>query len=61
LKLFWVTNIISVIYLGPYLQPKSATKGDFYDIFLSLIVSSQHHRLQMANKVNKVLLGKQPC
>ena len=42
------------------LQPKSATKGNFFHIFLSLIVSSWHHGLQMANKANEVLLGKWP-
>ena len=31
------------------LQPKSATKGEFFHIYLSLIVSSWHHGLQMAN------------
>ena len=50
------------------LQPKSATKGDFYIIifyffsyiFLSLIVSSRRHGLQMANEADEVLLGKRP-
>ena len=43
------------------LQPKSATKGDFFShIFLSLIVSSQRHGLQMANEADEVLLGKRP-
>ena len=42
------------------LQPKSATKGDFFHIFLSLIVSSRRHGLQMANEANEVLLGKRP-
>ena len=42
-------------------QPKSAaTKGDFVLIFLSLIVSSWRHGLQMANEADKVLLGKRP-
>ena len=40
------------------LQPKSATKGEFYDIFLTLIVSSRRHGLQMANEADEVLLGK---
>ena len=43
------------------LQLKSATKGDFFHIFLSLIVSSQCHGLQMANEADEVLLGKLPC
>ena len=43
------------------LQPKSITKGDFFHIFLSLIVLSQCHGLQMANKADEVLLGKWPC
>ena len=42
------------------LQPKSETKGDFFHIFLSLIVSSRRHGLQMANEANEVLLGKRP-
>ena len=42
------------------LQPKSATKGDLFHIFLSLIVSSWCHGLQMANEADKVLLGKRP-
>ena len=42
------------------LQPKSATKGDFLHIFLSLIVSSRRHGLQMANEADEVLLGKRP-
>ena len=42
------------------LQPKSTTKGDFFHIFLSLIVSSWRHGLQMANEADEVLLGKQP-
>ena len=32
----------------------------FVHIFSSLIVSSRHHRLQMANKADEVLLGKRP-
>ena len=42
------------------LQPKSATKGEFLHIFLSLIVSSWRHGLQMANEADEVLLGKRP-
>ena len=42
------------------LQPKSATKGDFFHIFLFLIVSSWRHGLQMANEADEVLLGKRP-
>ena len=42
------------------LQPKSTTKGDFFHIFLTLIVSSWCHRLQMANEADEVLLGKRP-
>ena len=43
------------------LQPKSATKDDFFShIFLSLIVSSRRHGLQMANEADEVLLGKRP-
>ena len=43
------------------LQPKSATKGELFPhIFLSLIVSSRHHGLQMANEADEVLLGKRP-
>ena len=44
------------------LQPKSATKGDFFfhHIFLSLIVSSRSHGLQMANEADEVLQGKRP-
>ena len=52
------------------LQPKSATKGEgffvvvflfcFFRIFLSLIVSSWRHGLQMANEADEVLLGKRP-
>ena len=41
------------------LLPKSATKGDFFHIFLSLIVSSWRHGLQMSNEADEVLpLGK---
>ena len=43
------------------LQPKSATRqrhGEFYHIFLSLIVSSRRHGMQMANEADEVLLGK---
>ena len=41
------------------LQPKSATKGELFPhIFLSLIVSSRRHGLQMANEAEEVLLGK---
>ena len=32
----------------------------FFHIFLSLIVSSQRHRLQMVNEADEVLLGKGP-
>ena len=39
------------------LQPNSATKGEFFHIFLSL---SWRHRLQMTNKADEVLLGKRP-
>ena len=42
------------------LQPKSAAKGDFFHIFLSLIVSSRRHGSQMANEADEVLLGKRP-
>ena len=42
------------------LQPKSATKGEFYHIFVSLIVSSRRHGLQMVNVADEVLLGKRP-
>ena len=47
------------------LQSKSATKGDHYffhisKVFLSLIVLSQRHGLQMANEADEVLLGKRP-
>ena len=42
------------------LQLKSTTKGDFFHIFLSLIVSSWCHGLQIANKADEVLLGKRP-
>ena len=43
------------------LQPKSATKGEFFHIFLSFIVSSWRHGLpQMANEADEVLLGKRP-
>ena len=43
------------------LQPKSGTKGDFFHhIFLSLIVRSRRHGLQMANEADEVLLGKRP-
>ena len=44
-----------------WLQPKSATKGEFFHIFLSLIVSSWRHGLQMANEADEVRLGKWPC
>ena len=37
------------------LQPKSATKGDFLHIFLSLIVSSRRDGLQMANEADDVM------
>ena len=42
------------------LQPKSATKGELFHIFLSLIVSSWRHGFQMANEADEVLLGKRP-
>ena len=42
------------------LQPNSATKGEFFHIFLSLIVSSWRHGLHMANEADEVLLGKWP-
>ena len=42
------------------LQPKSAVKGKFYQIFLTLIVSSRRHGLQMANEADEGLLGKRP-
>ena len=42
------------------LQPKSTTKGEFFHIFLSLIVLSRCHGLQLANEADKVLLGKRP-
>ena len=35
-------------------------KVSFFHIFLSLIVLSRCHGLQMANEANEVLLGKQP-
>ena len=37
------------------LQPKSATKGEFFS-YLSLIVSSWRHGLQMANEADEALL-----
>ena len=44
-----------------WLPPKSATEGDFFHIFLSLIVSSWRHGLQMANgEADEVLLDKRP-
>ena len=42
------------------LQPKSTTKGEFFHIFLSLIVLSRRHGLQMMNEADEVLLGKRP-
>ena len=42
------------------LQLESATKGDFFHIFLCLTVLSWRHGLQMANEADKVLLGKWP-
>ena len=42
------------------LQLKSTTEGDFFHIYLSLIVLSRHHGLQMANKFDEVQLGKRP-
>ena len=42
------------------LQPKSATNGDFFHIFLSLIVPSRRYGLQMANEADEVMLGKRP-
>ena len=43
-------------------QPKSATKSDFFfsPYILSLTVSSRRHGLQMANEADEVLLGKRP-
>ena len=35
-------------------------KVSFFHIFLSLIVSSRRHRLQMENEADEVLLGKRP-
>ena len=32
----------------------------YFHIFLSLIVSSRRHGLQMANEADEVLLGKRP-
>ena len=43
-----------------YSQNLQQKEEFFFHIFLSLIVSSQSHRLQMANKADEVLLGKQP-
>ena len=46
------------------LQPKSATKCEFFcfffHLFLSLIVWSRRHRLEIANEADEVLLGKRP-
>ena len=39
------------------LQPKSATKGDFFSY---IFVLSWRHGLQMANEADEVLLGKRP-
>ena len=47
-ELFWVKNIITIIKNEIHiyrLQPKSATKDDFFHIFLSLIVSSSRRML----------------
>ena len=41
-------------------KPKSKTKGEFFHIFLSLIVSSQQYGLQMVIEADEVLLGKRP-
>ena len=32
------------------LQPKSATEGEFFHIFLSLIISSRYHRLKFGER-----------
>ena len=43
------------------LQPKSATKGDFFLIYFCLwFLSRWRHGLQMANEADEVLLGKRP-
>ena len=45
------------------LQPKSVKQKVIFFliyIFLSLIVSSRRHGLQMANEADEVLLGKRP-
>ena len=64
-KLFLVTIITTIIKLGPYLPitakiRKSEEKVIFKNIFLSLIILSRHHRLQMVNETNEVLLGEWP-
>ena len=35
-------------------------KVRFFHIFLSLIISSRRHRLQITNEADEVLLGKRP-
>ena len=43
------------LFLFPFLFHLS-----FFHVFLSLIVSSRRHGLQMANDADEVLLGKRP-
>ena len=60
LKVLCVTNIITIIKLGPDLliTAKIWNNRWVYHTFLSLIVSSWRHGLQMANEADEVLLGK---
>ena len=47
-------QLLNEVHIYRGLQPKSATKGDFFRIFLSLIVSSRRHGLQMAKEADEV-------
>ena len=57
---FISSQSLSEVHIYQKLLPKSAAKGDFFHIFLSLVVSSRRHGLQMANEADEVMLGKRP-
>ena len=55
-------TVFTIIKWGPYvpITAEIRNKRWFFSYFLSLIVSSWRHGLQIANEANEVLLGKRP-
>ena len=64
-KLFWVTNIITIIKRGPYLPITAKIHNKRWGfvcvcVCVCVFVSSWCHELQMANDADEMLLGERP-